>query len=294
MARSNVGNTKRASGPKRKATTGPRSLTRLLGLFEVLAKRSKGQTLAELNTLLKSPKSSLLNLLRPLVTEGYLTYEDGRYWLGTSVFRLAANIMSVWNFSNTMRPYLVELAERADESVYIGILDPVMKTVTFVDAIESRHPVRYSVPIGTVAPLYCTAAGRVLLAFSSDEFQAEYLRTTRLAPRSPGSIATKKALRTAISLVRETGVAVSVGESTPGAAAIGAPIFGADGKIMAAIVVGGPAERLAPKFAALEPVLRSIAERASGLNSRALLVAVASVKKVEGANRERDASDEGT
>ena len=115
MARNSVVKGKKAQSRPRQAAAGPRSLARLLGLFEVLAKSSKGLTLAELNALLKSPKSSLLNLLRPLVIEGYLTYEDGRYWLGTSIFRLSASIMSVWNFSSTLRPYLEELAERSGE-----------------------------------------------------------------------------------------------------------------------------------------------------------------------------------
>ncbi|MFL6679759.1 MAG: helix-turn-helix domain-containing protein, partial [Burkholderiaceae bacterium] len=52
--------------------TGPRSLARLLGLFDVLSLMPNGMSLAELNVTLESPKSSLLNLLRPLVAEGYL------------------------------------------------------------------------------------------------------------------------------------------------------------------------------------------------------------------------------
>jgi DNA-binding IclR family transcriptional regulator len=288
VARNSVKKRKRAPSVKHPATAGPRSLARLLGLFEVLAKKCEGRTLAELNALLKSPKSSLLNLLRPLVTDGYLNYEDGRYRLGTSVFRLAASIMSVWNFSSTLRPYLQELAERADESVYIGVLDPVVKTVTFVDAIDSRHPVRFSVPIGTVAPLYCTAAGRVLLAFSSGEFQSEYLRAVKLKqPRAPN---TQKALRAAINEVRESGIAISVGESIAGAAAIAAPIFGSDGKVMAAMVVGGPAERLSPKFSVLRPVIKDIAARASGLNARAKLAVVTPMKKVDEVARDQSAS----
>ena len=53
-------------------TTGPRSLTRLLGLFDVLSLTQNGMSLAELSATLAAPKSSLLNLLRPLVAEGYL------------------------------------------------------------------------------------------------------------------------------------------------------------------------------------------------------------------------------
>ena len=131
--------------------TGPRSLMRLLGLFDALAKSPKdGLGLAELNTVLNSPKSSLLNLLRPLVSTGYLNLESGRYRLGPSIFRLAGTIMSVWNFSNTVRPFLEELAVRSRESVYLGVLDRIGKVITYVDAIDSPHSVRYSVPIGAV------------------------------------------------------------------------------------------------------------------------------------------------
>ena len=72
--------------------TGPRSLTRLLGLFDVLAKSKDGMTLAELNQALKSPKSSLLNLLRPLVghTPSKLLLASA---LGGGALLLAADIL---------------------------------------------------------------------------------------------------------------------------------------------------------------------------------------------------------
>jgi len=62
----------RAGNGGARKVTGPRSLMRLLGLFDALAKSKEGLTLADLNTELSSPKSSLLNLLRPLVASGYL------------------------------------------------------------------------------------------------------------------------------------------------------------------------------------------------------------------------------
>jgi IclR family acetate operon transcriptional repressor len=256
-----------AQNPEKQAV-GPRSLSRILGLFRVLARSSNGQTLAELNAALKSPKSSLLNLLRPLVAEGYLTYEDGCYRLGTSIFRLAANIMSGLNFSNMLRPYLRELAERCHETVYIAVLDRVNKNTVYVDVIESHHPVRYAALVGSQAVLYSTAAGRVLLAFASEKFQAEYMRTVKLEALTPWTMTSKKALLAELKKVRAAGFATSVSEAVLDAAAIAAPIFGADGEVKAAIVIGGPAGRLEPKFVALQPVIKDVAERASGFNSR--------------------------
>jgi IclR family acetate operon transcriptional repressor len=245
--------------------TGPRSLMRLLGLFDALAKSPKdGLGLAELNTVLNSPKSSLLNLLRPLVSTGYLNLESGRYRLGPSIFRLAGTIMSVWNFSNAVRPFLEELAVRSRESVYLGVLDRVGKVITYVDAIDSPHSVRYSVPIGAVRPLYSTGAGRVLLAFADKRWQEEYITTTKLEARTPRTISTQKGLREELERVRKTHISISIGEMFPESAAISAPVFGADGVIAAAIAVGGPTERLQPRIAELRPIIADIATRASG------------------------------
>lgn len=250
--------------------TGPRSLTRLLGLFDVLAKSKDGMTLAELNQALKSPKSSLLNLLRPLVIDGYLACENGRYRLGPSIFRLAANIMSVWNFSSTMRPYLEELAQRSEESVYLGVLDTVGSVITYVDSIESPKAVRFTVPIGAARPLYSTAAGRVLLAFGDKDWVEDYLRNTKFAAYTPYTVTSRKALREELEHIRKTRISVSMGETFPESGAIASPIFGADGKLIAAIAIGAPVSRLEPRLGELRPIIADIASRASG-STRSML-----------------------
>jgi len=244
---------------------GPRSLMRLLRLFDTLAKAPKdGLGLAELNQVLESPKSSLLNLLRPLVATGYLNLDSGRYKLGPSIFRLAGTIMSVWNFSNAVRPFLEELAVRSRESVYLGVLDRAGKVITYVDAIDSPHSVRYSVPVGAVRPLYCTGAGRVLLAFADKAWQDDYISTTKLVARTPRTISTQKALREELERVRRTGISVSIGEMFPEAAGISSPVFGADGTIAAAIAVGGPTERVQSRIDELRLIVTDVAARASG------------------------------
>ena len=273
------------NGQTRDATTevtGPRSLTRLLGLFDVLAKSKEGMTLAELNQALKSPKSSLLNLLRPLVIDGYLACDSGRYRLGPSIFRLAANIMSVWNFSSTMRPYLEELAQRCGESVYLGVLDTAGSVITYVDSIDSQKAVRFSVPVGAARPLFSTAAGRVLLAFGDPEWVDEYLRNTKITAFTPYTVSSRKALREELEKIRRTRISVSMGETFPESGAIAAPIFGADGKLIAAIAIGAPVSRLEPELADLRPLIADIAARASGSTRGMLRAAEAAAQAAAG------------
>jgi DNA-binding IclR family transcriptional regulator len=237
---------------------------RLLRLFDALAKAKDGLSLASLNSVLASPKSSLLNLLRPLVADGYLTYDSGRYRLGPSIFRLSANIMSAWNLSSTLRPYLEELAVRARESVFLGVLDKIGKVITYVDAIESPHSVRFSIPIGGVRPLYSTAAGRVLLAYADENFQDEYFRTTKLEQHTPRTLCTRKGLREELERIRKTKVSVSLGEMFAESAAVASPIFGGEGVAIAALGIGAPTERLHPRLNELKPIIFEVAARASG------------------------------
>ena len=256
--------------------TGPRSLTRLLGLFDVLAKSKDGMTLAELNQALQSPKSSLLNLLRPLVVDGYLACDNGRYRLGPSIFRLAANIMSVWNFSSTMRPYLEELAQQCGESVYLGVLDTIGSVITYVDSIDSQKAVRFSVPVGAARPLFSTAAGRVLLAFGDQDWVEDYLKTAKITAFTPYTVTSRKALREELEKIRKTRISISMGETFPESGAIAAPIFGADSKLIAAIAIGAPVSRLEPRLGELRPMISDSAARASG-STRSRLRAAAAV-----------------
>lgn len=244
--------------------TGPRSLTRLLGLFDVLAGAKDGMTLAELNQSLQSPKSSLLNLLRPLVVDGYLVCNSGRYRLGPSMFRLAASILSVWSFSRTVRPYLEELAARSEESCCVGVLDLDGKLITCVDSIESPNSVRFSVPIGAAHPLLATAAGRVLLAYADEQWLVEYLGTVQPDTRGSRASGSRKSLRDELSRIRKTRISVSLGQTIPELGVVAAPIFGADGANIAAIAVVAPVSRLEPRLAEVRSMVQDVAARASG------------------------------
>ena len=138
----------------------PRSLTRVLGLFAAIARSADGLTLARLSNELASPKSSLLTLLRPLVAQGYLTHEGGVYKLGPAVFRLAADILSTRSFPKLIRPFMQQLVERSQESVYLAVIDRNARCVTYVEGVESPQPVRYMAPLGSPRPATISTTSR--------------------------------------------------------------------------------------------------------------------------------------
>ncbi len=243
----------------------PRSLTRILGVFGALAHTADGMTLAQLSAALDSPKSSLLTLLRPLVAKSYLTHDGGYYRLGSEIFRLAADIVSTRSFPRLIRPFMQQLMERSQESVYLAVVDKAAGCVTYVEGIDSPQPVRYMAPLGAPRPLYCSAAGRVLLAYADEAWRERYLKTVVLKPMTDRTLTNRSLLRKEIAKIRETGLAVSIGQAVPGAAGLAAPIFDAQGQVPAALLIGAPIDRFERELPALRKLMLELAKQASGI-----------------------------
>lgn len=238
---------------------------RVLGLFGAIAHTADGLTLARLSAELGSPKSSLLTLLRPLVAQGYLTHENGVYKLGPSIFRLAADILSTRSFPKLIRPFMQQLVERSQESVYLAVIDRDARCVTYVEGIESPQPVRYMAPLGSPRPLYCSAAGRLLLAYADDDWRERYVKTTPLKAVTERTLTDRAKLRDELDSIRKTGLAISIGEAVPGAAGLAAPVFDAQGKAAAALLIGAPVDRFERNLPALRGLMKEVAAQASGL-----------------------------
>ena len=245
----------------------PRSLTRVLGLFAAIARSADGLTLARLSSELASPKSSLLTLLRPLVSQGYLTHEGGVYKLGPAVFRLASDILSTRSFPKLIRPFMQQLVERSQESVYLAVIDRDARCVTYVEGIESPQPVRYMAPLGSPRALYCSAAGRLLLAYSDEDWREQYLKTTQLKAVTDRTLTDRAQLREELAKIRRTGLAISIGEAVPGAAGLAAPVFDTQGNAAAALLIGAPIDRFERQLPSLRKLMKEIAAQASGLFS---------------------------
>jgi len=238
---------------------------RLLNIFHSLAKSGDSMSLAELSAALVSPKSSLLSLLRPLVQSGFLTQTAGRYSLGPKAFQLSIDILSVRTFSKLIRAFLLELAERSGESVYLATIDREVGLCTYVEMIESREAVRYAVPAGTSRPLFVSAAGRVLLAFQPPEWRDRYIKSTKMIGPVTKAPVDKTWLKDELGRIRGAGVAVSLGEAVSGASGIAAPIIANDGTAMHALMIAGPTERFQKALPDLRELMLEIAPQASNV-----------------------------
>ncbi|MDF2463247.1 MAG: transcriptional regulator, IclR family [Ramlibacter sp.] len=248
--------------PVERDVSGPRSLTRLLALFEVLSPASDGLSLAELSVLLGSPKSSLLNLLRPLVAEGFLFHDGSVYRLGPAIYRLASEVLNAWYLPRVMRPVMEQLAKQSGESVMLSVVDVEKALLTYVDTVNSPHPVRYQISVGTVRPLYASVAGRVLLAHADRGWRQKYL--TDIALDSALALPlTKASLKREVEQIQQQGVGCAVDVYATGLSAVAAPIFGGDGRCVACLNIAGPTERFSDALERLTALVRAAAAKGS-------------------------------
>lgn len=96
---------------------------------------------------------------------------------------------------------------------------------------ERGHGLRDTVPVGALLPMTAGSAAQVLLAWSE---------AGELGEVPPGSAFTARMLAE----VRRRGWAHSVAEREQGVASVSAPVRGRDGRVVAAVSVSGPLERL--------------------------------------------------
>ena len=100
-----------------------------------------------------------------------------------------------------------------------------------VAAAERASGLRDTVPVGAELPMTAGSAAQVLLAWEAPE------ETERLVSAARFSAST-------LTTVRRRGWAESVGERESGVASVSAPVFGPDGRVVAAVSVSGPLDRL--------------------------------------------------
>lgn len=200
-------------------------------------------TLARLTQDLKMPKSSLLGLLRALTQHGYLVHDSNHYALGPAAHRLAMTIMPSFTLPQLARPIMRDLAQETGETAVLAVLDPELRRVVYVDKFESSNTIRYTIPIGTTRPLYCTAAGRVLLAHQSTQWVADYLDQDDMEKRTSNTVTDRGKLESILRNVVEGGYSTTFAESSDNVAGFAAAVFDMDGRVAFALTLGAPIER---------------------------------------------------
>ena len=222
---------------------GPRSVARVLNVLKLLAAADNGLTLTQLSAATGSPKTSLLALLRGLTDCSFVTQRDTAYLLGPESFALAPGIVSRMKFPLVARPVLEKLAQDSGETILVAEMSQDRRHAVYIEKLEGTRAVRFIANVGESRPLYASAGGRVLLAFQDEAFQTAYLSGNTLEPLNRKKRITRSELRRLLSDIRDTRLAITKEDVTEGVAGFASPIFGEDGCVIVALIIGAPISR---------------------------------------------------
>ncbi|WP_404451839.1 IclR family transcriptional regulator [Virgibacillus necropolis] len=213
---------------------------RILKSFSTFEPTKKVSELAESLGLAKSTVSRLLSTL---ASEGFVIkdQETNAYRLGISVLTLGGIVTNNLEIHKEAAPVLYKLVNDTGETAHLAIMDGL--DTIYIHKEECHHPVRILTHVGRRNPSYCTSSGKVLLAFSEDHVVEDVINKGLVA-HTKNSITDPDALRKELKLIREQRYAVSTEELTEGTKSVAAPIRDYTGKVVSAITVVGPIQRM--------------------------------------------------
>jgi IclR family acetate operon transcriptional repressor len=225
-------------------------------ILEILASRADtGISQSELTALIKLPKSSTFRYLVTLEELGLAERKDGdRFCLGAKVIEMAGNYFAKSDIRNESLPVMNDLAEITGETIHLAI--PFGSEVVYIAKIESRHTLAMASYIGSRLPMYCTALGKAILAYSSPSL-IESILSGELKALTNHTIVSKAILNSELVTVRSRGYAIDNQENEYGICCVGAPILDFSKKAIGAVSISGPLDRLSVERAnEFGPLLR--------------------------------------
>jgi DNA-binding IclR family transcriptional regulator len=220
-----------------------KSAERVLDLFEVLGRWDREMPHAELADALGIPKSSLTQVLRTLVSRGYVEFSPAAktYRLGPAFSDLAQHAGQARNLIVAAGPFLSEITAATGESSALNLLRDMKAEV--VATVSSPQRLVSHMILGDSAPLYATSGGKAILAHLARVLQEEYLASVRFHAFTPQTISSADELRRQIGQVRRDGIAYSQDEFTQGISGIAVAVLSDTGQPVGAVNVAMPSVR---------------------------------------------------
>ncbi len=224
-----------------KQTSVLQSVQNGLRILQLFTSESPVWRLTEIANKLQLNKSTVSRLVTDLVAEGFLQKEQKKYSLGFSLLSMSGVITSHLEIHRESKDILKKLVADLGETAHIAVLEG--KEITYVHKIECRNPVRLLSSIGKKNPVSCTSAGKVLLAFKSNDM-IDSLIEAGLQQMGPNSVTDSDQLKDQLIQIKEQGYSICINEMHENVVSIAASVRDYTGDVVAAVSVVGTGERI--------------------------------------------------
>ena len=212
-------------------------------------------------------KATAHRIIMTLLNCGFLerTVDGERVRLGLRAVELGLGALRDLDFRRAAFPYMQRLVERFQETCDLSVFD--RGQVLYIEVVHSEHSLTIAARVGRHLPAYCTASGRVFLAFLPAKV-VEPILSAPLTAFTEKTITSPARLREELKSIRQRGYGLDDEEFEEGVRAIAAPIRDIDGNVIAAMSVPGPSKRLTPER--IPEIARALVETADAVSAHVL------------------------
>lgn len=223
---------------------GTQSAERVADILTAFLQGQEVLGVTEIATRLGLSKAVVHRVLQSLASRELVRADEHRagYRLGPAAFALGAHAPREHDLREIALPYLARLRNATRETVTVSALVHTVRV--YLDQLESPQEIRMAVELGRPRPLHAGASGKVILAFLDPLLRERVLTGSRLDRVTSATLDDPALLRKELARIRETHLAVSRGERNKNAGSVASAIFGPDGRVLGAVSICGPVERI--------------------------------------------------
>ena len=223
-----------------------KSAERVLRIFELLQNSAEGLTNKDISTELGFAPSSTLAILQTMEENGYLKVDDGKkYALGGKLVGLGAAAASRLDLARIAAPYMKHLMLALGETCFLAVLSDT--EIVYISKERSEQTISTNAQIGSRKPVYCTGLGKAFLAFLPPEESRDIQKKLEFHQYTEHTVKNIEELRRQLHTFRLNGYATDDQEIEDGLWCLAVPVYNGYHRVIAAISVSGPKERMIGK-----------------------------------------------
>lgn len=208
------------------------SITKTFEVIRAFTDHQEQWGVNELARYLEVPPSSLHRILKTLREENILMVDEltKRYQIGEELIRLSSIVSSKTGIKQLAQSPLANLAEKIEESIYLGLYQPMHERLAFIECFHStKNAVQYVLEIGRLQTLTKGASGTVILA------NLPMSKVSEIFDLEEISLEERELILEQIEFFHANDYLITNNEQNVDAMGIAAPIFAGSGNILGCV-----------------------------------------------------------
>lgn len=188
-------------------------------------------------------KTTTFRILQSLISNGYIKkFKNNKYGLSFKTFKIGNKIAQNISFMPIAKRTIAKLANEINQIIHLVIIDnnEILYLDKYTPDDMGKH-MRYS-KIGKTAPVYCTAAGKAILAYYSEEEIEKIWDKINVVKFTSRTIINYDTLINDLRRIKDKGYATEYEEYELGLFCIGSAFFNRGGEVAGAISISIPLE----------------------------------------------------